>query len=42
VFAGWHPDLTLPVPLEPAVLVLVSAPACLAAQRVAACLRPVG
>jgi Zn-dependent protease with chaperone function len=38
--SGWHPDVTLPAPLEPAVLVAVTAPACLAAARVTAGLRP--
>jgi hypothetical protein len=42
VFADWHPDVTLPVPLEPLALIAISAPACLAARRVAVCLRPVG
>jgi hypothetical protein len=35
VFAGWHPDVMLPVPLELVVLVAISAPACLAARRAA-------
>jgi Peptidase family M48 len=42
LFADWHPDVTLPVPLEPAVLLALSAPACLAARRVTAGLRPAG
>jgi hypothetical protein len=40
VVAGWHPDVTLPVLLEPPVLVAMSAPAWVAAARVSACLQP--
>jgi Zn-dependent protease with chaperone function len=36
----WHPDLVLPVSTEPAVLIAVCAPACLAAHRAGLCLRP--
>jgi Zn-dependent protease with chaperone function len=36
----WHPDLALPVLIEPAALIAVCAPACLAARRAGVCLRP--
>jgi hypothetical protein len=36
----WHPDLALPVVFEPAALIIVCAPACLAAHRAGLCLRP--
>ena len=39
MLGGWHPDLALPAPAEPPVLVLACMPACLAASRVGACLR---
>jgi hypothetical protein len=39
LLAGWHPELTL---MEPAVLVAISAPACLAAWRAGAWMRPAG
>jgi peptidase M48-like protein len=35
----WHPDLTLPASIEPAVLIAVCVPACLAARRADRCLR---
>jgi Zn-dependent protease with chaperone function len=41
LLAEWHPDLAVPVLLEPAALIAVSAPACLAAWRAEAWLRPV-
>jgi hypothetical protein len=40
LLAGWHPDLTVPIPLEPALLVAVSAPACMAAWRAGTWMRP--
>lgn len=40
MFANWHPDVTLPVAVEPVVLIALTAPACMAAARVTACLRP--
>jgi len=40
LLADWHPDLMLPIPLEAAVLVAVSAPACIAAWRAGAWTRP--
>lgn len=40
VLTGWHPDLTLPIPLEPGMLIAISAPACIAAWRVGAWMRP--
>lgn len=39
MLGGWHPDLTLPAPIEPAFLVIACVPACLAARRVGVCLR---
>jgi hypothetical protein len=36
----WHPDLALPVVIEPVALITVCAPACLAAHRAGLCLRP--
>jgi Zn-dependent protease with chaperone function len=38
---GWHPDLTVPLALELAALLAACTPACLAARRADACLRPV-
>ena len=40
LLGGWHPDLVLPVVIEPAVLITVCVPACLAAHRAGICLRP--
>jgi hypothetical protein len=40
LLAGWHPDLALPPLSEPLVLLLLCAPACLAARRAGTCLRP--
>jgi hypothetical protein len=40
LLGGWHPDLTLPPLSEPLALLLVCAPACLAARRAGTCLRP--
>jgi peptidase M48-like protein len=40
LLADWHPDVTLPIPLEPGVLVAVSAPAWIAAWRAGAWMRP--
>jgi len=39
---GWHPDLTVPLGLEVAAVVFASVPACLAAKRAGACVRPTG
>jgi hypothetical protein len=38
--ADWHPDVALSVPLEAAALIAVCSPACVAARRAGACLRP--
>ena len=40
LLVGWHPDLALPIVIEPAALITVCAPACLAAHRAGICLRP--
>jgi hypothetical protein len=40
LLADWHPDLALPVPLDTVALIAVCAPACVAARRAGACLRP--
>jgi Zn-dependent protease with chaperone function len=40
LLADWHPDLTLSILLEPAALAAVSAPACIAAWRAGAWVRP--
>jgi hypothetical protein len=39
LLVGWHPDLILPVVIEPAVLITVCAPACYAAHRAGISLR---
>jgi len=39
MLGGWHPDVTLPAPIEPALLVMACVPACLAARRVGVYLR---
>lgn len=39
LLADWHPDI-VPVSLEPIAVLLACAPACFAAQRAAACVRP--
>jgi Peptidase family M48 len=40
LLAGWHPDLAIPPAVELAALLLVCAPACLAARRAGICVRP--
>lgn len=40
LLADWHPDLTLPIPLEVGVLIAVGAPAWIAAWRAGAWMRP--
>jgi hypothetical protein len=40
LLGGWHPDLTLPVLIEPAALIAACVPACLAAWRAGDCLHP--
>jgi Zn-dependent protease with chaperone function len=39
--ADWHPDLALPLVLEPAAAAVVSAPACIAAWRAGIWIRPI-
>jgi hypothetical protein len=38
---NWHPDVTLPLVLQPGAIAAISAPACIAAWRAGAWMRPV-
>jgi Peptidase family M48 len=40
LLVGWHPDLTVPIVIELAALIVACAPAYVAARRAEACLRP--